>query len=377
MRHDLRRLLGLVAAGVASLAVAAPPATAAASVRTTVFASRLWKLGAITMDGSNVAVVRGATLEVFPPHQRPSFRFCGEVDLVNVASRRLVRLSLRSRGLYCADNYFGGYLALAGRRAYWVYNLSGNFLYQSLFTGAPGSAQRTLVDHTFPGVYPELGPYIGPLAASGATFAYSQWRRVGLPPGCDFSGNVGPECTSVSAPQDFTLTLQGSLVALPAPGGLVASVDDAGRAAVMLASEGRVAIVARNAQTTITTPIPGVSGRVADAALAGRWLVALAGKRIWAFDSQNGHLRASWPAQGATHVDVWNGIAVFATRRQVIAVRLANGHRQVIQQLNRGRTFVDAAQIEASGIVWATRPVRDVDNHGLNAIYRVPVPHLH
>jgi hypothetical protein len=307
---------------------------------------------------------------------------CNEVDLANITSRRLVRLSLRSRGYYCNNGGFGGserasYLALAGSRAYWVYQDSGNYLYQSLFTGAPGSPQRTLLDHTFPGVDRDLGPFIGPLAASGATFAYSQWQRVGLPPGCDPTGNVGPDCTSVSAPQDFTLTLHGSRVALPAPGGIVASVDDTGRAAVMLSSEGRVAIVARNAQTTITTPIPGVGGRVADAALAGRWLAVLAGKRIWAFDSQNGHLRASWPARGAAHVDVWNGIAVFATRRQVIAVRLANGHRQVIQELGAGRKVVGGAQIESGGIVWATQPVPFVGRGLLNAIYRVPVPHLH
>ena len=95
-----------------------------------------------------------------------------------------------------------------------------------------------------------------------------------------------------------------------------------------------------------------------------------------AFDSATGRPHAVWPAQGATHVDVWNGIAVIATHRQVVAVRLSNGHRQVIQQLGVGRTFVSGAQIEGGDSVCATQPVRDVDNHGLNAIFRVPVPHL-
>ena len=355
------RVACLATAGAAAVALGmlvAPPCEAATPARTTVFASRLWKLEAIAMDGSNVAIARDATSRRSRRSERPTFMICREVDLANVTSRRLVRLSLRSRGDYCNDGDFGGserasFLALAGSRAYWVYPAAATTSTSRSSPARPEArSARCSVGRTGTA---DTGPFIGPLAASGTTFAYSQWRRVGLPPGCD--PDVGPDCTSVSAPQDFTLTLRGSRVALPAPGGLVASVDGAGRAAVMLSSEGRVAIVARNAQTIITTPIPGVSGRVADAALAGRWLVALAGQRIWAFDSENGHLRAVWPAQGAAHVDVWNGIAVFATRRQVspCASRTDTGWWSSSSAADAASSR--GAQIEAGGIVWATQPV--------------------
>jgi hypothetical protein len=84
----------------------------------------------------------------------------------------------------------------------------------------------------------------------------------------------------------------------------------------------------------------------ADAARSGRdgrWLVALWNQRMIAFDAASGRPHAFWPARGATSVDVWNGIAVIATRRRVVAVRLSNGHRQVIQQLRARRTFVGGA----------------------------------
>jgi hypothetical protein len=376
MRANLRRLLGATTAGVAALAVIAPPATAAPA-RTTVFSSTLWKLDAFAMDGSNVAVARHAALETFPPHQRPRVASCGEVDLARISGGPLVRLSARSRGTYCDTGGFGGtegasFLALAGSRAYWVYVGNGNALYQTLFTGAPGSPQRTLLQSTGDRTLAPVGPFVGPLAASDTTFAYSQWRRVWLPLGCN---PFAEQCT-LSAPRDMTLTLNGGRVAVPSPGGVVASVDK-GRAAVML-SDGRVAVVSRHATPVITQPIARVTGRVGDAALSGRWLAVLANGRIWVYDSATGRFRSGLgrPAQGATHVDVWNGIAVIATRRQVVAVRLANGHRQVIQQLGRGRRFVGGAQIESGGIVWATQPVHDA-GHGLHAIYRVPIPHLH
>jgi len=373
----------LVTAGAAAVALsslAAPVAASAATTsqaRTTVFSSKLWKLDAIAMDGSKLAIAREARLQVFPPGvRRPTFALCHEVDVTGVISPRLVRVSLRSRGDYCGNGGFGqseasSFLTLGGSHAYWVYAQLGNTeVAQTLFTGAPGTTQRVLF-RPVPGQRP-TGPFLGPIAASGPTLAYSQWRRVYLPLGCDpFAGG---QCT-LSAPRDMTLTLDGHRISVPAPGGVVASVDK-GRAAVML-GDGRVAVVSRHAAPVITTPISRVTGRVDDAALAGRWLVLLVNQRMCVFDAATGRARAAcWPAQGATHVDVWNGIAVVATHRQIVAVRLSNGHRHVIQQLGAGRKFVGGAQIEAGGIVWATQPVHDTGT-GLNAIFRVPVPLLH
>jgi hypothetical protein len=353
-RHGTTWCAAAVAAAAVLQAVPAAPGA-------TELMRRPYPIVAVAMDGGQVAVAS------LPQN-------CARVDLTDVRAARPVRLSRRSV-LYC-EGAFGGskgaFLALAGSRAYWVYVGNGNALYQTLFTGAPGSPQRTLLQSTGDRTLAPVGPFVGPLAASDTTFAYSQWRRVWLPLGCN---PFAEQCT-LSAPRDMTLTLNGGRVAVPSPGGVVASVDK-GRAAVML-SDGRVAVVSRHATPVITQPIARVTGRVGDAALSGRWLAVLANGRIWVYDSATGRFRSGLgrPAQGATHVDVWNGIAVIATRRQVVAVRLANGHRQVIQQLGRGRRFVGGAQIESGGIVWATQPVHDA-GHGLHAIYRVPIPHLH
>jgi hypothetical protein len=67
---------------------------------------------------------------------------------------------------------------------------------------------------------------------------------------------------------------------------------------------------------------------------------------------------------------------VFTTRRQIVAVRLSNGHRRLIQQVGRGCGFTGGAQIEAGGIVWATAPTR-VLPHGLFVAWRLPLPALH
>jgi hypothetical protein len=368
-----RSLVVVVGAAIVAAAAGGLPAQAASNAdgRTIVVRTPPGDIGFVAMDGFEVAIVD------WP-------RACQRVEFVALSGGPPTRGPRRSVVSLCHAKYFVSSLALAGSRAYWVANTGVMSLYQSLLTVAPGSAVRTLIPEA-PGSDNDLGPFLGPLAASGSTFAYSQWRAVWLPPGCD---PVAPQCTR-SAPLDTTLTLRGRRVALPSPGGIVASVDS-GRAAVLL-SEGRVAIVTRHAPPVIAA-VPGANGPADGAAIAGRRLVVLAHQRLWAFDAATGRLHASWPAAGGTSVDLWNGTAVYTTKRQIVngtpvyttkeqivAVRLANGHRRLIQRLGHGREFIRGAQIEAGGIVWAsttTLPAWQHGYHGPDVVVRVPLPAL-
>jgi hypothetical protein len=272
-----------------------------------------------------------------------------------VRAARPVRLSRRSV-LYC-EGAFGGskgaFLALAGSRAYWVFALPGNNLYPELLTAAPASFERQLVP---PGIGDRtLGPFLGPVAASGTTLAYSSYRQQQAPDG------------TISPPLDATLTLHGTRVAVPAPGGVVASVDS-GRAAVLL-GDGRVAVV-RTAGPAVVVSTGLRSAQ--SAAIAGNRLVVLAGGRLYAFDAANGRPHGSHAAPGATHVDLWAGIAVLTTRRTVTAVRVANWHRRTITVVGAHRRVAGWAEVESGGVVWATAP----EGPGTNIVWRVPLPQV-
>jgi hypothetical protein len=364
-----RRVFVVAGAAIAVGAAAAAPARAATAANGR---SVLWRatnalVDVVAMDGFQVAIADTRFLSLYPPRSRLiAPYFCDRVELVSVHGGAPTRLSRHDFFHYCDGGGSGVRgLALAGSRAYWDYDYQhSDPRQQVLLTGAPGSAERMLVgpvirtDH-------ELGPFLGPIAASGTSLAYSTYRltKSCLPTHCTFS-----------VPLDTTLTLRGERVALPAPGGIVASVDS-GRAAVLL-DDGRVAIVTRHAPPVIVGPAPRAQGPAGGAAVAGRRLVVLAAQRLWAYDAATGHLHASWPAKGAMRVDLWNGVAVITTRRQIVAVRLSNGHRQLIQQISRGRAFVGGAQIEAGGIVWATNTLhlRYIDP---SIVWHVPLPALH
>jgi hypothetical protein len=332
-----------LAALAAAAALGAVPVARAA----TALMRRPYPIAAVAMDGDRVAVAS------YPQN-------CARVDLTDVRGARPVRLSRRSV-LYC-EGAFGGsrgaFIALAGSRAYWVFALPGNGLYPELLTAAPGSFERQLVP---PGVGDRtVGPFLGPVAASGTTLAYSTYR---LEQTCAPAG----DCT-FSPPLDATLTLRGRRVAVPAPGGIVGSVDS-GRAAVML-GDGRVAVVrAHGPSLVVSTGLRSARS----VAIAGGRLVVLAGERLYAFDATSGRLHGSYPAAGATHVDLWAGIAVLTTGRTVVALRVANGHRRTIATVSRGRRLGGYAEVEAGGIVWATTPA---PGPGTSIVWRVPLPAL-
>jgi hypothetical protein len=138
----------------------------------------------------------------------------------------------------------------------------------------------------------------------------------------------------------------------------------------VLLVDGRVAIVQHGAPAKV---VGGGHGTARGAALAGRWLVVLAANRLWVYDARSGGFHASYPAVGATRVDLYAGIAVLTTRLKLVAVRVTNGHRRVVSTLGRGRAFVRGAEVEAGGVVWATQPAR-VPLNGLNVVYRLPLP---
>jgi len=331
-----------VRTGCAALIASASLGVVSAAHAATALMRRPYPIVAVAVDGDRVAVAS------YPQN-------CARVDLTDVRAARPVRLSRRSV-LYC-EGAFGGsrgaFLALAGSRAYWVFSLPGNFLYPELLTAAPGSFERQLVP---PGIGDRtVGPFLGPVAASGSTLAYSTYRIAQATDG------------TLSPPYDTTLTLGGHRVALPAPGGIVGSVDS-GRAAVML-SDGRVAVVrARGPALIVSTGLRSARS----VAIAGNRLVVLAGERLYAFDATTGRPHGSYPATGATHVDLWAGVAVLTTRHGVVALRVANGHRRAIATVARGRRLAGFAEVESGGIVWATTP----SGPGTSIVWRVALPTL-
>jgi len=363
-KRGTRRLLSVAAA----VTLAAAASHAAAARGSVLLSSRTTAVAGLAMDGDEVAIADTAPTRVslpFPPWS--ALERCDRVDLVDVRGGAPVRLSRNRPAYYCDGGAFGGTprgesVALAGSRAFWIYRDPGNFLYQSLLTAAPGSAERTMIAATPAGADPDLGPFLGPVAASGTSLAYSTYRvtRTCRPTG---------ECV-FSPPRDTTLTLRGGRVALPAPGRIVASVDS-GRAAVLLA-DGRAAVVTRRAPALIARGGPHTA---TSAAIAGRWLVTLAANRLWAYDAATARLHGSFPARGALHVDSWAGIAVYTTRRQIVAIRLSNGHRRLMQQVAPHRAFIGGAEVEAGGIVWATAPAQSTDRP-LNLVWRLPLPSL-
>jgi hypothetical protein len=352
----MRRRTVLSAALTAAALSAALPAPAAAG---SVVLRTRFDLSAVALDGDHVAYV------VSGPG-------CQRVELLPLRDGSVVRLS-GGGAAFCEgafggqasslqEPYFGRFLALAGTRAYWVFAANGNFLYQSLQTGAPGTRARTVVPLAT--ADRDTGPFLGPLAAAGSTLAYS---RYGVTRTC-----VGTVCTS-SRPEHTTLTLRGHRVALPAAG-VVTSVD-AGRAVVAL-SDGRVAIV-RVGRPAVVAATGTAS--VVDAALGGRRLVVVVRDRLLVFDAASGRLHAAYALPGARTVDVWHGVAAVTAGQRLYAVNLANGHRRLVAQLGRTRAFVGAAQIDAGRIVWATHRAAPLwpGSRMLSLVVAASVPRVH
>jgi len=92
-------------------------------------------------------------------------------------------------------------------------------------------------------------------------------------------------------------------------------------------------------------------GKVRAVALQGDELVALASDRLEVFNVATGGRVATWPVPSAAHsLDLQDGVATFASGRDVVALDTGSGRSAVMA---RGSAPIAGVQIEAPGLVYA------------------------
>ena len=328
-----RRALVTLAAAVASIA-SVPIATAAAPNPTKVVTG--W-IDALAMDGPNVA------------YSAENASDCRNVVVWNVLTGKATRVSGPASGRCGDDEPDGqlvGALAIAGDEAAWIRTIAGNTESdETLFAGSiatPREHQLATARRT--GDPPTLGTWLGGLAGSGTVLAASAWRT-------DSAG-----ATTASSLR----TIAGSrLTTIATDTGAVAALStDLGRIAVLRA-DGTVALLTATG-TLIHVVTPSSAKEIA---LRKDYLLVLTKTRtLEIYNSRTGAFIRQWPvAAGAAHLDLYAGIAVYATWRTLHAIQLTTGRDVAIASLKRA---VVADGIEAPGVVYAYDTVRGIRDFG-------------
>jgi hypothetical protein len=296
------------------------------------------RIKALAMDGSRIAYGVQAT---------PS---ANRVAVWNVRSGRTIKVSgAATRGTGdsgSGDGLFG--LAIAGTRVAWLANVGGNiegddYLFASSVT-SPHERKVAWVQRTGdacsggpPSVNPGCaGNWLLGLVGSGNVIALDRWTTVPL------------EQVGDSASLDV-LGNKLKPVANGAPPFLSVDVD-----------RGRIVVI-RSARNVVLYTSSGkvlrsidTAGTASTAALSGRNLVVLTGKRtLELYSAKTGALRKTIALRGTKqprNLGVQGNIAIYTTGSAIHAVKLSSGKDRVVAEHRGGPLF---AQIDSAGLAYA------------------------
>jgi hypothetical protein len=333
-RRALPILATAAAASVLPLSVTASSAPRSPDVRRT-----LGWIESMAMDGSRLAY----DVQAHAP------RSCNHVDVWNVATGRVVRVS--GKRTCAADSTSTGAgvreLAVAGSHVAWIVNTGGNTeSSDTLFTASlAGRRERRLATADRRGDVDCVltGRSLGGLVGDGALLAYNVWTMA-----ADTSG--GDSC----ATRDTSGALRriaGSTTSVVRSGLDTLTARDANRGRIaVLRNDGTVAVFSQRGLVQRTFA-PHAAKEIA---LSGDRLVVLTRSRtIELFDTNTGALagtRAVPGRAGAAHLDAAGGVAAYATGTKLHALRLTTRKDVVIATARR--SIVDVA-VEPAGIAYA------------------------
>lgn len=292
---------------------------------------------------------------------------CGEdVRLVRLADMAAQVVPHRTpcpwgdgEGLYAQDD--GPDIALGGRSLLATVAAQGNDLYPWLVAGGVGDPTRIVRGGPDAGVDRDLGPFIGPVVASGAVRLFATYRRTYQPPGCD--PGSGDTCT-LSPRSGQVRRWPGGTVVYAGSGAIIPDQMEGSRAALRDDTGAVRVITTAGAEVSSLT---AAQAHARAAAVAGGTLAILRGAgRVDVRNAATGALVHAWAVPGPTirrlDVALLHGVpwAITATRHEVSAVRLTDGH--VVRLARYLRAVVTDVQIEAAGATWAwsktTAPAR-------------------
>ncbi|HWB22849.1 MAG TPA: hypothetical protein VG652_08170 [Gaiellaceae bacterium] len=294
-------------------------------------------IDALAMNGPEVA------------YSAENAEHCRNIVVWNVLTGQASLVSGRTSGS-CGDDEPSGQrvsgIAVAGKQVAWVRTIAGNTeVDDTLFTATIGH----LGDHKLAaarrlGEPPVKGAWIGTPVAGGNLVAVSLWTT-----------NAAGTITSGSL-----RTISGTKLTTAATGttAVVAESADLGWIAV-LRSDGTVRLSKANGSAYLTVSPTSAS----EIALRKDYLAVLTkAHTIEIYNANSGTFIRRWPVPaGAAHLDLYDGIAIYAVWRKLHALQLTTGRDVVIASLKRA---VVADEIEAPGVVYAYDSVRGLEDFG-------------
>jgi hypothetical protein len=333
----------MIRIAVLLLAFALVPAdggAAAAAPRTSVKNVSGW-ITALAMDGPRVAYATNG----FAPTN------CDKVFAWNVVTRSARLVSGPAAGRCSSDEPHGQpvrAVAVGGTRVAWIRTLSGNSeVDDALFAAAlplPREARIATAVRSGDAGGTLTGTWLGGLVGSGSVLVANNWTT-------DAGGAVTRASLNAVGARRLAPVAQGTST-------IVAAAADTGRIAVAR-SDGTVAVYSAGGRLQATIR----PSSLASLALRKDYLVVLTKtKSLEVYNSRTGAFvrRFSVPG-GARNLDVYGGIAVFSVYRTLYGLQLTTGKRAVLATPSRA---VFAAQIEASGVVYAYNTVRGTRSIG-------------
>jgi hypothetical protein len=339
----MKRLFGCwaLAAGALALLLAVSVGGGAAPAPTVIHTQ--WEIEALAMSGSRVAYdVSGASSSSVTAG-------CKNKVLVRDLGTGITR-RVSGRKTCSADGSSTGdgvrELAVAGKRLGWIVNQGGNTQsYDYLRTASmPRPSEKKLASAARFGDMANLaGNWIGGLLGAGNQLVVNGWST-------DSKGAITRSELDVAGGRGLRRLVAGW-------GAIFAQSADAGRIAVLRVDE---SVGIYNLRGKLLLQVEPSSAK--EIALQSNNLLVLTKTgTLEVYDSHSGAHRRSWPvARGATNLDVYAGVAVYAEhpaytigRLKVHVLRLATGKDVVAGvALFRGRPR-RTVQIEPPGLVYA------------------------